>query len=276
MPDSDLADEGGIVKVSWPFYPADKWTVSAPFHSPDLAFEVTRVSSKSIVIHRTDGPSFLNGPETTFGTPACWKLIAGDTELSLTAACPIKPAPKDCEKKAKADPCTPPSLGVISDYAVTATVTDLPDKVVLIAPSGAIYNLTVPPVKAKDDKVGPIELKQYDSQWVEIKASELTSNGASAAASGVTASKGAKDFNGLTAVEANSIAVNYDPHGPDPKVVDEKTKKPKPLVSLKVEITRALTSKPGTIDIAFRAGEKLLGTRQIHITQTESGNKGDK
>jgi hypothetical protein len=70
--------------------------------------------------------------------------------------------------------------------------------------------------------------------------------------------------------------VNYVLPEPDPKAIDEKTKKPKPPVSIKVEITRALTSKPGTIDIAFVAGKKLIGTRQIHITQTEWGNKGDK
>ena len=267
---------GGVVKISWPFYPQDKWTTAYRFYNPDLAFEVTHVSSKSIVIHRNDGPSFLNGPETTPGTPACWKLIAGDTEVSLTAACPAKPAPKDCEKKAKPDACAPPPLGVISDYTVTATVADLPDKVVLVAPSGSIYNLTVPPVKAKDDKVGPIELKQYDSQWIEIKASELTTGAAPAASSATGAAKGAKDFTGLTAVEANNGPVNYVLPEADPKAVDEKTKKPKPPASIKVEITRALTSKPGTVDIAFRAGKRLLGTRQIHITQTEWGNKGDK
>ncbi len=279
--DSDLADGGGVVKVSWPFYPADKWTVSAPFYNPDLAFEVTRVSSKSIVIHRKDGPSFINAPETPPGAAECWKLIAGDTELSLvTSACPAKPAPKDCQKKAKDDTCTPPPLGPISDYTVTATVADLPDKVVLVAPSGSIYNLTVPPLKAKDDKTVPIELKQYDSQWIEIKSSELTTSSkaaaGSAAATDSAAAKGAKDFSGLTAVEANNGPVNYILPAPDPKVLDEKTKQPKPPTTIKVEISRALTSKPGTVDLAFVAGKKLIGTRQIHIAQTEWGNKGDK
>lgn len=268
---------GGIVKISWPFYPQDRWTTSYRFYNPDLAFEVTRVSTKSIVIHRNDGPSFVNGPEIVPGTPACWKLIASDTETSLTAACPAKPAPKDCEKKTKTDPCTPPPLGAISDYVVSATLDSLPDKVVLVAPSGSIYNLTVPPLKAKDDKAVPIELKQYDSQWIEVKSSDLTTSTTAAADSAAAASpaKGAKDFNELTAIEANNSSLNYTPH-PNPKDVDPKTNKPKPLTSIKVEVTRALTSKPGTIDIAFRAGDKLLGTRQIHISQTEWGGKGDK
>src|SRR5713101_5660253 len=38
-----------------------------------------------------------------------------------------------------------------------------------------------------------------------------------------------------------------------------------------------LCNQPGTVDIAFHgAGNALLGTRQLHITQTEWGNKGDK
>ena len=269
---------GGIVKVSWPFYPQDKWTTTYRLYNPDLAYEVTRVSSKSIVIHRNDGWDFTNGPEVSDPTSACWELIAGDTELPLTAACPARPVPEECQKKAKTDACTPPALGLISDYTVAATVADLPDRVVLVAPSGAVYNLTVPPLKAKDNKPVPIELKQYDSQWIEIKASELTTSAmaAAAAATGSAAAKGAKDFSGLTAVEANSAPVNYILPEPDPKVLDEKTKQPKPPTTIKVEISRALTSKPGTMDIAFLAGKKLLGTRQIHIAQTEWGNKGDK
>jgi len=138
----------------------------------------------------------------------------------------------------------------------------------------------VPPVKAKDDKTVPIELKQYDSQWIEIKFSELTTGATTAAVSAAAIdsapAKGAKDFSGLTAVEANSAPVNYILPEPDPKVLDEKTKKPKPPTTIKVEISRVLTSKPGTMDIAFLAGKKLLGTRQIHIAQTEWGNTGDK
>jgi hypothetical protein len=58
----------------------------------------------------------------------------------------------------------------------------------------------------------------------------------------------------------------------------DKNKKPTPAVkSIKVEITRDLTSKPGTVDIAFHgSGNELLGTRQLHIARTEWGDKGDK
>jgi hypothetical protein len=54
-------------------------------------------------------------------------------------------------------------------------------------------------------------------------------------------------------------------------------KTPPPVKSIKVEITRELTSKPGTVDIGFRdAKGQLLGTRQLHIAQTDWSSKGDK
>jgi hypothetical protein len=287
--DSVVSDSGGgIVKVSWPFYRQDKWTAAYRFYNPDLAFEVTRVSQKSILVHRIDGPSFKNAPENT--ESVCWRLIAGDEELPLIG-CPVTstPTPKECEKKK--DPCAPPPpLPVAgSDYVAAATVDSLPDKVVLVAPNSAIYNLTVPALKAKDDKVAPIELKQYDSQWIEIKASELTTGAAATSTSATATSTAAKkdtppDLNKVTSVEANGKPVNYVKPADKTASTDataaatDKTKKtPPPLKTIKVEITRELTSKPGTIDIAFHAaGNQLLGTRQLHVTQTDWSNKGDK
>jgi len=290
VPDADLADGGGLVKVSWPFYPAGKWTDSLPFYDPDKAFEVTRVSQKSILIHRIDGPNFLNALENT-KTSTCWKLIVGDAELPLIG-CPDKPTqtPEQCKKKT--DPCAPPPQPIAaSPYVATVTIDSLPDQVVLVAPSGAIYNLAVPALKAKDDKVGPIELKQYDSLWIEIMAAELTTGAASTSASSTSAAstsvssatkKGTPpDLSKLSSVEANGKDLKYvkptdSAAAADPKAAADKTKTPPPLKSIKVEITRDLTSKPGTIDIGFHAGTQLLGTRQLHITQTDWGNKGDK
>ncbi|MGA2981266.1 MAG: hypothetical protein ABSD76_16880 [Terriglobales bacterium] len=290
VPDADLADGGGLVEVSWPFYP-DKWTDSLPFYDPDKAFEVTRVSPKSILIHRIDGPSFKNGPENT-DKSTCWHLIAGDEELPLTAGCPPKPAPNPDpsqpvpSKKDKTKTKTPATpLPAFSDYVVTATVDSLPDKVVLVAPSGSIYNLTIPALKAKDDKAGPIELKQYDAEWIEIKSTDLTTSSAPATGAAPAANaKSGPDFRKVTLVEANGkpLAFVLPPEektaSADAKAgAADKTKKtPPPIKSIKVEITRELTSKPGTVDIAFHAGAQLLGTRQLHITQTDWSNKGDK
>jgi len=268
--DSLVSDSGGgIVKVSWPFYPQDRWTYSYPLSDPALAFGVTRVSAKSILINRKDGWSFMNGPENT-DQSTCWKLIAGDNETPLTRTCPQppkdstqnKPAadPKtvDPKKKDAAPACATP-IQPPSDFVVIATVDNLPDKVMLVAPNGAIYNLSIPAVKATDaadDKTSALELKQYDSQWIDIKSADLTA--ASDPAKGAK-SKGL-DLSQVVSVEANAKPLNFV----------------KNANSITVEITRDLTSKPGTVDIGFHDAKSLLGTRQLHITQTESSSKGDK
>jgi hypothetical protein len=265
--DSVVSDSGGgIAKVSWPFYPQDKWTPTYRFYNPDLAFQVTRVSQNSILITRVDGPSFTNGPEIQDVSKKCWHLIASDNEVPLeTSLCQRRPV------------LTPPPLPPPSDFVVTARLDTLPDNIVLAAPSGATYTLAIPALKAKDDKAGPIEIKQYDSQWIEIKAADLTTISATAAAAGTKSP--APDLSKVTFVEANGTRLNWVPVNPDDKTASaDKTPAPK-VKSIKVEITRDLTSKFGTVDIAFHgpavAGNDLIGTRQLHIAQTEWA-KGDK
>jgi hypothetical protein len=272
---------GGIVKVSWPFYPQDKWSATYRFFNPDLAFQVTRVSQKSILIGRVDGVSFTNGPETIGHPSPCWHLIAGDADVPLTSGCP-KPASesvsdkKDKDKendKRKTEP-QGPIASLLSDYTVAAQVPELPDKAVLVAPNGSIYTLSIPEFKAKEETVKPIELKQYDSVWVEIKPGEL--------ATSASPQKGKKteppDLSKVITVEANGktlLALKQEDKSA--ATADESKKKTPSVKSIKVEITRDLTAKPGTIDIAFHgAGNELLGTRQLVITRTEWGEKGEK
>ncbi len=277
--DADLAVGGAFIKVSWPFFAADKWTVYDSLSNPDLAFEIGRLSDKSIVIHRKDGLSFVNGPEMVAGASACWKLITGDTEFPLgTSKCSPPPppaAPKDCPKKT--GPCDsppPPPIGLISDFTVSATASAaLPDTVVLVAPSGSVYNLTVPPLKAKDDKAAPIELNQFDSEWIQVKSTELTPGPGSTS---TTTAKAPADFSALNSVQANGKPVNYRLQTIDPKAIDPKTGKPKPPLLVEIEITRALTSNPGVVQVGFFSATDLLGTRQIHITQTQWDTEGDK
>ncbi len=274
--DSLISDSGGgIAKVSWPFYPQDKWTATYRFNNPDLAFQVTRVSQKTILVNRVDGFSFLSGPDIPKEKPACWSLIAGDIEKSLTLECPPKKPTEDKKgtKNKKAAEPTPP-LPPPSSYVLIATVDSLPDKTVLVAPSGTVYTLAIPALKAKDDKPNPLAMKQFDSQWIEIKASDLTAD---------TASKGDKksdgvDLSKVVAVEANGKPLLFVKRE-DKTAVDQDPSQPKTtkVSSIRVEITRELTSKPGTIDIALRgAANEFIGTRQLQIARTEWGDKGDK
>jgi len=267
LPDSLVTDGGGVVKVSWPFYPGNQWTATKRFYNPDLAYVVTRVSDAHILISRVDELSFANGPENT-STSACWKLMAGDTLINLTKTCAAPKADAACASGR--DTCE-----IESDFVVSAKVEKMPDNVVLVAPSGSTYLLAVPPLKAKDDKVTPIQLKQFDSEWLEIAPKELTVTGGDSAKKPAT-----PDLSKLASVEANGKKLTFLPQMAkvDAGASPANAKTPKPSVrSVKIEVTRDLTSKPGTIDVAFLdADNKIIGTRQIQIACTECTNKGDK
>lgn len=252
LPDSYLADGGGVVKISWPFYSAEDWTASFPMINPDRAFPVTRVSQKSILISRIDGLSFVNGPESEGHASPCWNLIVAEERIPLTSGCDIQTALPGCPKKEKSCLSSLP----LSDYTVAASAAnELPDKVVLVAPSGATYTLAVPELKAKDTKVQPLAIKQYDSLWIEVTSAELKT----------------ADLSKVTTVEANGTPLRMVPQ----KATDANQKVT--IKSIKMEITRALTEKQGTVDIAFRAANgDIIGTRQLEIKRTEAGTKGDK
>jgi hypothetical protein len=295
------ATGGGIVKVSWPFYPQDRWTSSYDFHDPNLNFQVARVGSTKILIQRIDRVSFDNAPEN-IGL-ICWKLLGEDVELDLPfpLACkqtPVKEAPvpapvTPAPKKTKGKPATPPKtteqnpkqeLARVSNYAVIATIPSLPDKLLLVAPNSAIYNLDIPAFKAaaatgKVNKTGPLELKQYDSQWIDIKSADLTTTSVppkDAAPAAGAKSKG-PDLSQVDTVEANGIKLNFVKEEDTDATAASAPKSTPPVKSITVEVTRDLTSKPGTVDIGFRdAKGQLLGTRQLHIAQTDWSSKGDK
>jgi len=228
---------------------------------------VTRVSDTHILLSRVDELSFANGPENT-NSSTCWKLMAGDTLINLTKTC--TPPKADATCASGRDTCE-----IESEFVVSAKVEKMPDNVVLVAPSGSTYLLAVPPLKAKDDKVTPIQLKQFDSEWLEIAPKELTVTGGDSTKKAATA-----DLSKLASVEANGKKLTFLPQMTkvDAGAPTANAKAPKPSVkSVKVEITRDLTSKPGTIDVAFLdADNKIIGTRQIQIACTECNNKGDK
>jgi hypothetical protein len=305
LPDSFLVNGVGVAKVSWPFFPAELWTKSVNLHDPDQAFPVTRVSQKSILISRIDHFSFVDGPEVPRQGSKCWHLIAGDNEIALqTSTCdPTKETPvasdavpplgkpvtlpsqantpasgqKNAARAAsshdkqgdQAPPLVP--LPPPSDYVVTATLASLPDKVILVAPSGSTYTLTIPDLKAKTTTVQPLALKQFDSLWVEIKAADLSS-GSDTAPGGA-----GPDLSTVTLVEANGKPLNSIAQTGSTTASDGAASNQKPKVtSIKIEITRDLTAKAGRVDIGFHAGAKLIGTRQIQIARTEWASQGEK
>lgn len=272
--DSLLTDGGAMVKVTWPFYNTDKWTSTLRFYTPALGFEVTRVSDKSIVISRINKLDFSNAPENIHKDKdhekddPCWKLIAGDTVTVLpTGACKPKPEPAPAKKAGPAKgPAAPtkdkeedtPSLLAGLDYTVSATVKDkMPSHVILLAPNGTAYRLTVPDLTDKKDPgPKPLEMKQGDAAWIPITVP-----------AGKTVAK----------VEANG----KDTLKVRPAVKDDsKPADPKGPQTINVEITRELTAKSGTIDLTAldKTGKPIAGTapQKITITCSQCTDKGDK
>ena len=269
VPDSVITHGGGVVKVLWPFYRADRWTATVPLYDPVLAFQVTRVSEKSIVISRVNGLGFSNAPENT-DKDSCWHLVAGDVlETLKTRAChPTKPpAPtpaKRNENKSKKKepaakepqtvPCSPGQTlcDLDLDYTVAATVDKMPAHAVLLAPNGTAYRLDVPDFpEKKEAKPQPVALKQYDSVWVDVDIAQGKS---------------------VAKVEANGKYLAWRPDD-SAKPADDKTTTSK----IKVEVTRDLTSQPGSIDVTVsQADGKVITTKQIDVSCTQCKDKGEK
>ena len=274
---------GGIVKVLWPFYPQENWRAAARFSDPDSAFPVTRVSQKTILISRVDGLDFAKGPEITEDN-ACWHLIAGgmvqtlktsrctrvDAECSEEASGADKNNGSNKNKNANSTCRALTSLPPPSDYVVAATIEKPPERVMLVAPNGATYMLAVPELKAKETKTQALEIKQYDSLWIEVKAQDLKTGGEAK-----EQTEASNLLSKVTRVEANGKTLQMIPQKGTTESTE--TKKISGIKSIKVEITRDLTEKPGTVDIAFLAADgTLVGTKPLQITRTEWSGKGDK
>jgi len=296
FPDTVLKSGGGLVKLLWPFYPEENWTAIKWIYDPDVAFQVARVSEQTILISRIDGAGFYNFTDEQhrpnwycpecgddFSTSQCWQLVAGKEQYDLKT--------KMCTDsvKGKEGKSSNPQAGFRGDlYSILATLPEkLPDHIVLVGPNGSTHLLTVPAAKTKDDKPQPLQLKQYDSVWLEISATELStdSSGPSKTDSSKKSGFEGPDLSKVVAVEANGKKLAYilqtakDETTKSEISGSDKTKagKTKQVKSIKVEITRELTAKPGTVDIALLdSSNKIIGTRQIQIACTTCTEKGDK
>ena len=270
VPDSLVPDHGGTVKVTWPFYNPNLWTATENFFDPSSAFEVTRISQKSVVIRRIGGLAFVNDPARNIFSPEdesdpsdkskdhCWKLLAGDKALPLeTNTCKSPAAKAPASKKTGEVKLSQPSepkadtLVLHADYVAAATSDSLPSEAVLLAPNGSTYHLVIPDVKKKDDAAPVLSLKQFDSAWISIPIG----------------------IDKVPAhVEANGKSLSWRPDDA-PKIPDAKPA----AKSISVEVTRDLTSKPGSVDISISdAAGKLIVKKSISISCTECKQRAEK
>jgi hypothetical protein len=256
FPDSAMTKGAALIRVSWPFYNPDSWTVAMLFKDADDQFKVDRVSAKTILIRREGGSGF-----DPVGDGKCWKFVAGDTAVQLaTSACPYvpKPAPTPAKGKAAPTPNTEPAVQGLRDIA-SVTVGEketLPSQAVLLAPDSGVYHVTIPdfPNKKPDAAAKPIAMKQNDSAWIKITLPQ---------------GKIAKtvEANGINLVWRVLKADATTP--PNPKNIPPQT--------IEVEITRALTAKVGSIDVSvFDASGMSVARQTITVACNEcKENKGD-
>jgi hypothetical protein len=238
VPDSPILEQGGVIKVTYPFLP-DPWTATFLIPNPASAFRVTRLTGKSIAIEAANELGFTMNPADP-GSPAgpdfCWQLLAGEQVLPLrTTACPNGAS----------------QTRALSGHAVKVTLdTDFPDKIALLAPppTRGFYRVDVPKLAAPPAAPPqPLALHQYDAVWVTVEA---------------------KDPSRVAFVEADQLRLRWRPLPPD--------KPAKPAKALQIEVTRRLTAKPGDVDVSLLDQQrKLLGGVRIHIAPQHDEEKGE-
>jgi hypothetical protein len=171
-----------VIKISWPFYDATRWSTSVSYSPTDAQFSVARVSDTSFVLSRLNSLSFV---PAGVKTKHCWTLIATDKPLpfgtddcapSPTAASkPAGPTPAPTRRLGPAakpgqHPVPPPAKATPGEkqeppaqpkatrigpadqpvYSFLFTLpAKLPSKAILVATDGSIYHLEIPDSKDK-------------------------------------------------------------------------------------------------------------------------------
>jgi hypothetical protein len=238
--DNSLVGDGGVVKVFWPFLPADRWTSTYHVYNPGSVFTLTKMADKTLVIASASPGGFILNPVdgTTTGAVFCWSLLAGDTVTQLkTTRCPAAPG-----------------TAAPSPNLIEVTLKDaVPKKVVLVSPYQAAFPLDVP--DSPDDKKSDtqmISLKQFESEWVNVTG---------------------KDLSTTKTAELNGIQLDFrfPPPAKDAKPGD-------PVKTIQVHFTTAVTSTPSDrmdLTIADKNG-KQLATAQVSIICVSKCTSGGK
>ncbi len=289
IPESFVGGCSGLVKVSYPFFP-DHWTAYYSFVADaSCKFQLTRLSDTSLLVQSPDplgfkpiDPTTLKGPgepsssgptQDKPSTPQPWTFIAGCERIEF--------GEKQCKPINSSALCTrlsdnayifdvkscsnqdnPPAAEKLTDKSkpaapkkdTTTTAADdsakLPDKIVLVSPIAAASTLDVPKAVADSSKPMPVMLHQYDSIWIDVSGDDLSA---------------------VQSVEANKLSLQFKT--PTNLKPGEKMK------TIKVEITRELTSKPGNIDVnvldkanVLDPKAKVLTTTHLQIVCTDCKN----
>jgi hypothetical protein len=156
----------------------------------------------------------------------CWSLfLPGTGKITLkTSACPSGDD----------------TSVALSEQAVSVTLkeTDIPDKILIVSPAGAVNPLDVPKLpKPEPDTPKPIELNQFDAVWIDIPKKEKLS---------------------VTSIEANEKPLIKLPA----KDADK---------TIRVLIPRSVTEKAGNVDLIVQYSDSSSATVRLHINAQANG-----
>jgi hypothetical protein len=219
--------------------------VTSPFLPPEkwtktfpvggTPFVVTRVSAKTITIARPDPLGFIGDPSKDLG-------------IAVPPFC-WRLLANDTAVTLHSSVCPNGTVGPVEgpNLASLTLENGIPDKVILVAPNTASTVLDVPKLQSdKSDTPKPIALKQYDSAWIDIPNVDLAK---------------------VAFVEANQIHLTPRPGKP--------SNDGKPTTGFQTEVTRAITAKPGDIDVTVVGKDgKTLGSVKLQISCAHCSSNG--
>jgi hypothetical protein len=213
------------------------WTSTGHFSDPASAYQAIRTTDKSVLVISKNFEGFTRDPHD----PA-HALPATSCWQIFASDKPLKMKTASCTSgDAETQPAGENAEGVVLKTAV-------PDKIVLVDPYGASFPLDVPKLPSSDSGPKPIAVNQYDSVWIEIPL---------------------EDVSKANSVEADLLKLKFIPK-PATKP-GEKSK------SIKVELTREITSKPGNIDITVLDKDgKSVATARVQIACVDCKSGGGK
>jgi len=213
------------------------WTSTYHVTNPADAYQAARVGEKGLLLFSKNEAGFVRDPHDPI------------TALSATSCWQILAA--DQPIKLRTSTCTGgdnSSQGLGPNTVFVTLKAAAPDNVVLLDPYGAAFTLTVPKATSSDaDKTKVVMLKQYDSTWTEIAVD---------------------DGSAVGSVEANQT---------HPAFVVVPGKNGEKSKSIKVEITRDLTSKPGNLDLTVldKNGKSITAVKlQVVCTDCKNSDGG--
>jgi hypothetical protein len=235
VPESYFGGDGVVLKVSYPFLPTP-FTISELYTNPEKDFVISRFSKHGILIRSLTFFGFNDYLEPE-RKPFCWNLFIGGKLYPLN----------------NGDLCTGHGgTTMITSTAISVDLSkdsiEIPDKIVLISPDKAVFNLEVAKSAPSETPAPkPIEVGLNDRVIIEIPVDNAAV---------------------VERVEADGIALQIIPL----KTGDSK----EPVKKLKVRVDTRVTGKPGKVDLSvFTKEDKIPKIVTIQITCKTCRNKGE-